>query len=166
MKLYHKQEEWGNANALLITGNENLRPLSIKPHIPAMQEFSLGEAGKIWQSKTLRLSTWLGDCMYCCDCVRGGGDGSRRPQYGSLIREQEERKYSCEKKELHLARQRFLEKVLCQLIHMHRCDNYFPLPELTCSAYLCGRLFLLLPREEYFCCLPCACWAFSHETRL
>lgn len=45
-----------------------------------------------------------------------------------LTGEQGEGKYSCGKKKLHLARQWVLEKVLCQLIHMHRCDNYFPLP--------------------------------------
>lgn len=45
-----------------------------------------------------------------------------------LTREEGERKYCCGKKELYLATQGFLEKALCQLIHMHSCDNYFPLP--------------------------------------
>lgn len=37
------------------------------------------------------------------------------------------------------------------------CDNYFLLPQAACSACLCKRLFLWLPWEEYFWCLPCAC---------
>lgn len=124
------------------------------------------------QKKSDRARLWncLHDLVIACTAVIVSGEESmeaadpRMALY--LTGEQGEGNYSCEKKKLRLVSQWYLEKVLWQLIHLHRCDNYFLLPQLTCSACLCGRLFLLLPREKYFWCLPCACWAFSHEIRL
>lgn len=70
--------------------------------------------------------------MFACTAVivsREVGIEAADPQYGSVFNKRSgERKYSCGKKELYLATQGFLEKALYQLIHMHSCDNYFPLP--------------------------------------
>lgn len=62
--------------------------------------------------------------------IASGEEGTKAadPTMALYLTEEGEGKYSCGKKELDLARQWFLEKALCQLIHMHSCDNYFPLP--------------------------------------
>lgn len=66
--LYHKQEGWGDKNALLIAGNQNLSPESIKPHIsPARVLLGWGIKSLTEQGfETVCMTWWLHVLLRLC----------------------------------------------------------------------------------------------------